>query len=66
MNKQELIDNIIILVNRYIPNRDDLIELIKNDIDSVKYIMSEIDKNKSMDYLNEDLELLKDIAFYYL
>ena len=66
MNKQELIDNIIILVNRYVPNRDDLIELIKNDIDSVKYIMSEIDKNKNMDYLNEDLELLKDIAFYYL
>lgn len=32
MNKQELIDNIIILVNRYVPNRDDLIELIKNDI----------------------------------
>ena len=66
MNKQELIDNIIILVNRYVPDRDDLIELIKNDIDSVKYIMSEIDKNKNMDYLNEDLELLKDIAFYYL
>lgn len=32
MNKQELIDNIIILVNRYVPNRDDLIELIKSDI----------------------------------
>ena len=66
MNKQELIDNIIKLVKKYAPNRVDLIDLIKNDIDSAKYIMSEIDKNKNMDYSNEDLELLKDIAYYYL
>ena len=51
MNKLELIDNIIKLVNRYIPNRVDLVDLIKNDIDSTKYIMSEIDKHKKMDYL---------------
>ncbi len=66
MNKQELIDNITKLVNRYIPNRIDLIDLIKNDTDSTKYIMSEIDKYKNMDYSDEDLDLLKDIAYYYL
>lgn len=66
MNKLELIDNIIKLVNRYIPNRVDLVDLIKNDIDSTKYIMSEIDKHKKMDYSNEDLELMKEIAYYYL
>lgn len=66
MNKQELIDNITKLVNRYIPNRIDLVDLIKNDTDSTKYIMSEIDKYKKMDYLDEDLDLLKDIAYYYL
>ena len=50
MNKQELIDNITKLVNRYIPNRIDLIDLIKNDTDSTKHIMSEIDKYKNMYY----------------
>ena len=66
MNKQELIDNITKLVNRYIPNRIDLIDLIKNDTYSTKYIMSVIDKYKNMDYSDEDLDLLKDIAYYYL
>ena len=66
MNNQELIYNITKLVKRYVPNRDDLIDLIKNDIDSTKYILSEIDNYKYMDYLNEDLEILKDIAYYYL
>ena len=66
MNNQELIYNITKLVKRYVPNRVDLIDLIKNDIDSTKYILSEIDNYKYMDYLNEDLEILKDIAYYYL
>lgn len=36
------------------------------DSDSVKYILSEISKGKKRDYDEGDLDLIKDIAFYYL
>ncbi|RHR31813.1 MULTISPECIES: hypothetical protein [unclassified Eubacterium (in: firmicutes)] len=66
MEKKILINNIIYLVNKYLDERNDLIELIKNDSDSVKYILSELSKEKKIDYDEQDLELIKDIAFYYL
>ena len=43
-----------------------LVELIMRDSDSVKYILSEISKGKKGDYDEEDLDLIKDISFYYL
>ena len=36
------------------------------DSDSVKYIFSEIDKEKEIGYEDDDLELIKEISFYYL
>lgn len=67
MNEKNLIENVKYLVNKYLNNnRNDLVELIMNDSDSVKYIMLEIDKGKKNDYEEKDLEIIKEIAFYYL
>ena len=36
------------------------------DTDSVKYILSEIEKEVKGDYEEKHLGMIKDIAFYYL
>ena len=66
MDKKKLINNVKYLVNKYLDERNDLVELIIQDSDSVKYILSEISNGKKKDYDTEDLELIKDISFYYL
>lgn len=66
MDEKLLIENIQYLVKKYLNERSDLLELIMQDSDSVKYILSEISKGKKRDYESEDLELIKDISFYYL
>lgn len=66
MNNKELIFNIEYLVNKYVPMRRDLIELISKDDDAVKYILAEVSRCKTKDYDNEDKELLKDISFFYI
>ena len=66
MNEQELIENIKYLVNKYLGERNDLIEMIVGDTDSTKYILYQISLNKQMDYDEKDSDLIKDIAFYYL
>ena len=66
MDKKKLINNVKYLVNKYLDERNDLVELIIQDSDSVKYILSEISNGKKKDYDKEDLELIKDISFYYL
>lgn len=66
MDEKMLINNVKYLVNKYLYERNDLVELIMRDSDSVKYILSEISKEKKGDYDEEDLDLIKDISFYYL
>lgn len=66
MNKKILIEKIKYLVNKYLDGRNDLIELVIQDSDSVKYILSEINKDKMCDYEEGDLDIIKDISFYYL
>ncbi len=66
MNEKILIKNIKYLISKYLIDRNDLSELITYDLDSVKYILSEIDKGKKSAYEKADLDLLKDISFYYL
>lgn len=66
MDEKMLINNVKYLVNKYLYERNDLVELIMRDSDSVKYILSEISKGKKRDYDEEDLDLIKDISFYYL
>ena len=64
MDKKKLINNVKYLVNKYLDERNDLVELIIQDSDSVKYILSEISNGKKKDYDKEDLELIKDISIY--
>ena len=66
MDEKMLINNVKYLVNKYLYETNDLVELIMRDSDSVKYILSEISKGKKRDYDEEDLDLIKDISFYYL
>ena len=66
MDKKLLTANIIYLLEKYLNNRSDLAELIQQDPDSVKYILSEIDKGKNTEYEEPDLVLIIDISFYYL
>ncbi len=66
MDKKTLIKNITYLIAKYLNERNDLIELIQQDSDSVKYILSEINKYKSIEFEEKDYSLIKDISFYYL
>jgi hypothetical protein len=66
MDEKILIENVKYLVSKYLNERNDLVELIMKDSDSVKYILSEISKGKKRDYEEGDLNMIKDISFYYL
>lgn len=66
MDKKMLIENVVYLINKYLPERSDLVDLIKQDTRSVKYIMYQIGIGKERDYDEKDSELVQDIAFYYL
>lgn len=66
MNDKEMILKIEYLVKKYIPERKQLIELVKKDADSIKYILAEMDRYKRLEYANDDLELIQDIVFFYV
>lgn len=66
MDKKMLIENVVYLINKYLPERNDLVDLIKQDTRSVKYIMYQIGIGKERDYDEKDSKLVQDIAFYYL
>lgn len=64
MNETEVISKIEYLVKKYVPGRDDLIELLRKDTDSIKYILAEISRYKKEEYDDNDRELIKEIAFF--
>ncbi len=66
MDEKKLIENIRYLVDKYLIERDDLVDLVTQDTDSTKYILSEISKYKKKDYDKEDIDIIKDISFFYL
>ena len=66
MDEKKLIENIRYLVDKYLIERDDLVDLVMQDTDSTKYILSEISKYKKTDYDREDIDIIKDISFFYL
>ena len=43
-----------------------MIELLMQDTDSVKYTLSKINSEKCRDYEERELDMIKDIAFWYL
>lgn len=66
MDKKMLIENVVYLINKYLPERSDLVDLIIQDTRSVKYIMYQIEMGNERAYDEKDSELVQDIAFYYL
>lgn len=64
MNKEQIIQKVSYLVKKYLEGRTDLLDLISRDVDSVKYIFTEIERGKRKEYDELDAELIKDIAFY--
>ncbi|MBQ2801755.1 MAG: hypothetical protein IJF03_10210 [Lachnospiraceae bacterium] len=66
MDEKMLIQNLKYLVGKYLDERNDLVELAIQDTDSTKYILSEISKGKKKDYDKEDVDIIKDISFFYL
>lgn len=66
MDEKQLMKNMLYLLTKYLHDRNDLAELIQQDSDSVKYILSEINKSKQTEYDDADLALIKEISFYFL
>ena len=66
MDEKQLIENMLYLLAKYLHDRNDLADLIQQDSDSVKYILSEINKLKQTEYDDADLALIKEISFYFL
>ena len=67
MDEKMLINNVKYLVNDVgVKTINNFAPISMRDSDSVKYILSEISKGKKGDYDEEDLDLIKDISFYYL
>lgn len=69
MNELELQRNIEYLVNKYIIDdgkKLELISIIKQDSDSAKFVLAELGINKKSEYEESDIEIMKDIAYYYI
>ena len=66
MDEKKLTENVKYLVDKYLDERNDLVELVMQDTDSIKYILSEISKGKKRNYDKEDIDIIKDTSFYYL
>lgn len=66
MNKEELLVNLEYLLEKYIVDYQTKIRLIEHfEISQLKFVLAEIDINKSCDYDAADRDFLKDIYFYY-
>ena len=69
MSELELQINIEYLVNKYVVDdikKVELISLIKKDSDSAKFILAELGIHKKSEYEKPDIEIMKDIAYYYI
>ncbi len=66
MNETEVIMKIEYLLRKYLPEREDLTELVRKDTDSIKYVMAQISRYKKKEYDNDDRDIIKEIAFYYI
>lgn len=66
MSIEEMQRNVSMLVDKYLPERKDLIDLINRDPRCTKHVLAEIEKFKIKEYTDGDLDLIHDIAFYYL
>lgn len=65
MSEEDLINTIEYLVKKYAPNRDDLIETIKNNPRSAKGGGYDLSMAKDRSWNNEDDDLIANISFYF-
>lgn len=68
MNKEELKHNLRHLIQKYVDDEKKREELLL-ELDSfvaAKYYLAEIDSNMSTTYDIQDLDLIQDIAYYYI
>lgn len=65
MSEEDLINAIEYLVKKYAPNRDDLIETIKNNPRSAKGVLYDLSMAKDRSWNNEDDDLIANISFYF-
>ncbi len=63
MTKEELIQNISYLQKKYLPGREDLIELLKKENDAIKYVLTKFYILGEERFSQEDKQLIKDINF---
>lgn len=65
MSEEDLINAIEYLVKKYAPNRDDLIETIKNNPRRAKGVLYDLSMAKDRSWNNEDDDLIANISFYF-
>ena len=63
MTKEELIQNISYLQKKYLPGREDLVELLKKENDAIKYVLTKFYMLGEERFSQEDKQLIKDINF---
>ena len=66
MSEEDLINAIVYLVNKYAPNRKDIIETIKNNPRSAKGVMYDLSVAKNRAWDDEDDDLIANISFYFI
>lgn len=66
MDKEKLRELLTTLIEEYIEDRELVTNLVATlDDPKAKYILGEIDLNKSKQYSIESKKILQEIAFYY-
>lgn len=63
MTEEELIQNISYLQKKYLPGREDLVELLKKENDAIKYVLTKFYILGEDKFSQEDKKLIKDINF---
>ncbi len=63
MTEEELIKNISYLQKKYLPGREDLVELLKKENDAIKYVLTKFYILGEERFSQEDKQLIKDINF---
>lgn len=66
MSEADLINAIEYLVKKYAPNRDDIIETIKNNPRSAKGVLYDLSMAKDRSWDDEDDDLIANISFYFI
>lgn len=66
VNISDLLKKLELIIYHYIEDEEFAKELVRYiEPRKIKYVLAELDKNKKKSYSEDDIELIKDIYFYY-